>query len=318
MFKHAHIKSLLTVALFGLSACQLGGPKADTALAVEAMKTLSDDVMQGRRVGTDGAARARAYIAEVATTLNRGTEPDILPFSRQVTRRGETQTISGRNIVVTIPGREPDGPILVVTAHYDHVGIIDGEIYNGADDNASGVGALLSILKSFRETPPEHEVQLVWFDGEEFGLTGAVAYVGAITDDRPRLVMNMDMISQNADGVIYAAGTYHTPALKPLIERAAQRSGMTVRFGHDQPDAKQDDWTHSSDHAPFHARGIPFLYYGVQDHEHYHRPTDDFATIPLDVYRKSVQLMVSTAHAFDERLDDLARSPTPTKLDTGP
>jgi Zn-dependent M28 family amino/carboxypeptidase len=272
------------------------------------MKTLSDDVMQGREWGTDGNARARAYIKRMVAEMNGGIEPEEHAFTRTVTRRGQTRDVSGTNLIVTLPGRNPDGPVLEITAHFDHIGVTeDGQIYNGADDNASGVGALFSILKSFREKPPQHEVKLVFLDTEEVGLAGAYEYVAAHLDDRPRVNINLDMIAQNEDGEIYAAGTHHTPELKPIIEEAAKGLGLTVIFGNDAPSFGANDWSNSSDHAAFHAVGIPFIYLGVADHPHYHRITDTFETIPLDVYRRVVQLTVNTAHALDDNLDAIAK-----------
>lgn len=302
------IVALAALSALSLTSCSNSAPKADHELATFALKTLSDDVMQGRKVGTDGAARARAFIVKIATPMNRGVEPDIIPYTQEVSRRGETRIISGKNIIIPIAGRVSGGPVLDITAHYDHVGVRDGEIYNGADDNASGVGALLAILKSFSEHPPEHDVNIIWLDGEESGLSGAYAYVSTI-DDRPRLNMNLDMISQNEAGEIYMAGSHHTPALKPLIETAAKGTNLSVKFGHDRPEDGPNDWTLQSDHGAFHTRGISFVYFGVEDHEHYHQPTDTFESIPLSTYRGAVQLSVNTAHILDEQLDDIARAP---------
>ena len=307
------MKHLLLILSAGLAACSPAlAPDADTALATQAMKTLSDDAMQGRGVGTDGGKRARAFLVRSVEGLS-GTAPELDRFTATLDFRDrEPETITGQNIIARVPGRTPgEGPVLEITAHYDHLGVRDGVVYNGADDNASGSGALLAILKSFLENRPEHDVNIVWLDGEERRLSGARHYVKAITDSRPRLNLNLDMISQNADGEIYMAGAHHEPALKPVMERAAQGTGLTLRFGHDRPEDGADDWTLQSDHAAFHARGVPFAYLGVEDHPHYHQPTDDFGTVPLDTYAGAVQLAVNAAHALDDALDSLARPLSP-------
>lgn len=298
---------LLAACALTLIACQANsGPKADVDLATNALKVLSDDAMQGRQVGTEGGMRAIQFLETQITGLKEA--PERQPFSRTVERRGEVREINGINLLSRIPGRTPgEGPELIVMAHFDHVGVQNGEIYNGADDNASGTGALLAIYKSFLEDRPEHDVLIAYLDGEEFGLTGARHLVETLTDGRPRVALNMDMISQNQDGIIYASGTYHTPAMQPLVERAAQGVDLDVRFGHDRPEEGSNDWSLMSDHGPFHAAGVPFLYFGVEDHEHYHQPTDDFETIPLPVYHGAVQLSVNTAHLFDAELDKLAK-----------
>jgi Zn-dependent M28 family amino/carboxypeptidase len=216
-------------------ACSPGGPapKADVAMATDAMRILSADDMQGRRAGTEGNTKARLYISAQAAKLNDGDAPTEQSFSWITTRRnGETRTVDGTNLILTIPGKSEEGPILEITAHFDHLGVKDDEVFNGADDNASGVGALLAILKSFRAAPPEHEVRIIWLDAEEMGLTGARHHIENQRNNRARVNLNLDMIAQNEDGTIYMAGSHHTPALKPLLTfvlgMTAQRTGPMI------------------------------------------------------------------------------------------
>lgn len=283
-------------------------PTADTELAINAMRALSADDMAGRAGMTDGNVRARNYIISAITDLTDGTSPELHNYSYELTRGGNSRTIEGTNIILPIAGKSDGGPVLEITAHFDHLGTTDaGEIYNGADDNASGVGALLSILESFQDNPTEHDTNLIWLDTEELGLGGARRYVAERLDDRPRLNLNLDMIGQNKDGEIFGSGTYHYPALASIVEQAAKGTGLIVRLGHDRPEDGPGDWTNQSDHAAFHAVGIPFLYFGVEDHPHYHQPSDTFDTIPLETYRKTVQLAVNAAHLLDDNLDALAQ-----------
>jgi len=283
-------------------------PKADVAMATDAMRILSADDMQGRRAGTEGNTKARLYISAQAAKLNDGDAPTEQSFSWITTRRnGETRTVDGTNLILTIPGKSEEGPILEITAHFDHLGVKDDEVFNGADDNASGVGALLAILKSFRAAPPEHEVRIIWLDAEEMGLTGARHYIENQRNNRARVNLNLDMIAQNEGGTIYMAGSHHTPALKPLVQAAAETVDIDVRFGHDRPEDGVNDWTLQSDHGPFHRAGIPFVYFGVEDHPHYHQTTNEFETIPLARYHAAVQLAVNTAHILDDNLDAIAK-----------
>jgi Zn-dependent M28 family amino/carboxypeptidase len=76
--------------------------------------------------------------------------------------------------------------------------------------------------------------------------------------------------------------------------------GLNLLFGHDNPEGELDDWTFASDHGPFHQQGVPFIYFGVNDHEHYHRYTDDFETIPQDFYKASAALILNAIIAFDQ------------------
>lgn len=277
--------------------------------AIEIVKTLSDDAMMGRESGTDGIILARNYLRQEITAM------DVFDYtSEQQFTFGDDAT-RGSNLLARIDGETPgEGPLLILTAHYDHVGTKDGEVYNGADDNASGVAALIAVAESFTAKSPTHDMLFVWFDAEEKRLQGARNFVKDNTGllSRPTLNLNLDMVSQNKDGILYMAGAHHTPALKPLAETAAKGTGVTLKFGHDHPDDGPNDWTLQSDHGPFHLAGIPFAYFGVEDHPHYHKESDEFETLPLDVYRNNIKLLTNAAHIFDENLARLAR---PAKTD---
>ena len=97
-------------------------------------------------------------------------------------------------------------------------------------------------------------------------------------------------------------------ALRPLIETAAKTVDLDVRFGHDHPEYGVDDWTGQSDHRAFQQAGIPFVYYGVEDYEHYHQASDEFDIIPLNIYRDAVRLTVKTAYVLDTNLDAITQS----------
>ncbi|HFB54859.1 MAG TPA: M28 family peptidase, partial [Hellea balneolensis] len=141
------------------------------------------------------------------------------------------------------------------------------------------------------------------------GLLGARNYVktSGSFNTRPVLNLNLDMIAQSQKNELYMSGSYHTPALKSYIEQAAQGTDINLLFGHDRPEDGNDDWTSQSDHAAFHNVGVPFVYFGVEDHPYYHKPTDTFETLPLDFYKKSLNTVVNAAHILDDHLDTLAK-----------
>jgi hypothetical protein len=78
---------------------------------------------------------------------------------------------------------------------------------------------------------------------------------------------------------------------------------VSLKLGHDTgPDDSFDNWTYQSDHGVFAKAGIPWVYFGVEDHPEYHKPTDDFATVPQDFFLKAVQTVVMAARRFDDQL----------------
>ena len=307
------IRTLAIVTLTcGLAACSDAAEPipddASFATSIRVLETLSADDMQGRGIGSIGSKKARAYLKSEIEKLDHLT-----PLPDQPVIRGFLQ---GANILALYDAAPDDTqPLLVMTAHFDHLGKLGEDIFNGADDNASGSGALFAVAESFKENPPEHDVLFAWLDGEELGLWGAfiLARSDYISADRPIFNLNTDMVSQNVDGELVIAGTAHTPELRPLIEAIERPESITLDIGYDTPEDGWNDLTARSDHFAFHQRGLPWIKIGVGEHEHYHMPTDTFETIPLDQYRENLEFIVAVAQMLDVNLDTLAEKPEPIK-----
>jgi len=318
MIKQTLIASFFTGSAL-LTGCAPPAPEAKMETPLRVFETLASDAMQGRATGTAGGEKAREYLKQEIKALDVFDETRAQVFAFSPPGRNDQPTIEleGTNLIGVIDVDNDDTtPILIITAHYDHLGIRDGgTIFNGADDNASGSAALFAIAQSFAERPPKHDVALVWLDAEERGLSGARAFVAgdSLVQGRPVFNLNLDMVSQN-ERELYFSGAYHYPVLKTLMEKAAKGTGLTLSFGHDRPEDGPDDWTHQSDHAAFHAAGIPFGYFGVEDHPNYHRASDTYDTIPQKFYKCSVQTIVNAAHILDTYLDTVAK---PATLQTG-
>lgn len=293
-----------------VAACLLTAPAlaAPGDFAFEDVRMLSSDAMQGRGIGTEGSIDARLYI------LGRMREIGLAPTDQEFTfRKKGGADVTGVNVMAMIPGTEPGGRAIVISAHYDHLGVRDGQIYNGADDNASGVAGALAVAEAFRDKPPKHDVWIVFFDGEESGLRGACAFVEAPPVPLASIALNInfDMLSKNAKGELYAAGGAANPWVKAQLEALVPGAPVTLKLGHDTgPDDSFDNWTYQSDHGAFAKAGVPWVYFGVEDHAEYHKPTDDFATIPQPFFRDAVATVVAAARRFDDQLDSLERPST--------
>jgi Zn-dependent M28 family amino/carboxypeptidase len=231
------------------------------------IQVLTAPGMDGRGTGTPGNAKARAWIVERLGAIR----PLEAPFT--FTSKAGVP-MQGVNVVATCGGRRQELPPIVISAHYDHLGIRDGQTYHGADDNASGVAMLLAVAARCQQTPFSHPLVLAFLDAEEQGLQGARAFIAQSLARRPiALNINFDMVSRSAGREIYVAGPGRWPLLAPVLKAPASRASISVKFGHDTGGG-QDDWTQQSDHGPFHSAGIPFVYFGVEDHADYHQPTD--------------------------------------------
>lgn len=263
-------------------------PKAPPRVLLD-IETLADDSFLGRAAGTPGGQLAAAFVERRFREI--GIDGAFGAGFRQrvvLPTGGE-----GVNIVGQVPGTVFPQQAILVTAHFDGMGVRSGRVFNGADDNASGVAALLYLAEQFATDSPAHTILFAALDAEEIGLVGA----RTLADDPPMplgavlAVVNLDMVSR---GPLWAAGTTHYPHLRPILERAA-----SLRFGHDTG-AGADNWTGASDHAVFHRRGIPFVYLGVENHPDYHQPTDDADRIDPSVLAVAVDAIVRVVRALDE------------------
>jgi hypothetical protein len=282
----------------------------DSARLFDDLRALSADGMAGRRVGTPGGAQARAYV--IARFEAAGLEPigDRYdhPFRVRVQEARATE-LTGANVLGVVRGTDRPDRYLIVSAHYDHVGVIEGRVFNGADDNASGTAALFALATYFTQHRPAHSLLFAAFDGEEEGLLGSRAFVRQPPVPRDALgaTVNVDMIGRDDTNTLWVTGTFQQPFLKPLIARVAAEAPVHLRMGHDNPRDGRENWIGDSDQYSFFQAGIPALYVGVADEAQHHQPTDDYETITREFYVRAVETVLAIVQAFDR--EDMNRWP---------
>jgi Zn-dependent M28 family amino/carboxypeptidase len=267
------------------------------------IKILSSDSLEGRKTGTAGGEKARAYIID--QLKKSGIEAFVPGYTQSFSTTqsfGMVQKGDGVNVLAVIPGKRKE--TVVISAHYDHLGIYNNQIYNGADDNASGVVAILTIAQYFKKNVPEHRLIFAFFDAEERGLKGSAHFVEAINLKEENIVLNvnLDMVSRSDKNELYVCGTFLYPHLKVKLETLKTPEGITLLFGHDDPILKREDWTNQSDQFNFHRKKIPFIYFGVEDHPDYHRASDDVGKINASFYANSVETILQAVKALDKSL----------------
>lgn len=248
---------------------------------------LASDELAGRSPGSDGSIKAAAYM--IRHFKGYGLQPlqqDGSWFQEIPHINGNTTT--AKNILTVLPGRGSlKDQAIVVTAHYDHLGNrSDGQegedtIYNGADDNASGVSALLLIAKAVTSQsnalPKSHRtVIFASFDAEERGLLGARYYVQhpLWPLDKTAAIINFDSIGRLRMGKIFASMAESNPMLAQVIRDAARKRRIVAetRFGgHGR-----------SDHAVFLDRGIPGMHFFTGANSDYHHVTDHWERLNFD------------------------------------
>ncbi len=292
-------KLILTIAL--LSVFCANAQDIDRSSLLKDIETLSSDLFAGRKTGTEGNKAAAEYISArfIEAGLKSFQDKYRHPFSF---KNRKSELINGTNLIGFVKGKTDN--VIVISAHYDHLGVTNSMIYNGADDNASGVSVLIGIAEYFKVHKPHNTLLFIAFDAEEMGLQGAYAFLKEPVISKKSIIMNvnMDMVSHNDKSELYAVGTYKTPILKEIIEDADDNTGINILFGHDIPDSGKDDWTMQSDQGSFAKENIPFIYFGVEDHDDYHKPTDKFASINQHFFHSASIAILRSIIKIDKEL----------------
>lgn len=198
-----------------------------------------------------------------------------------------------RNVLGVIEGNNPD-EVIVLGAHYDHLGIHDGFIWNGADDNGSGTVGVMTLAKALMETgkKPEKTIVIALWTGEESGLLGSRYYV----DNLPfpvrnvKLNVNFDMISRyiSDDDTKKVIMTYTQsfPVFRSITEENIRKHGIDLTIEY-QP---SDNPPGGSDHRNFVSAGIPVMRFKPGHREEYHTPDDEISTVNWDIMEKILKL----------------------------
>ncbi|MBX3467012.1 MAG: M20/M25/M40 family metallo-hydrolase [Planctomycetes bacterium] len=201
----------------------------------------------------------------------------------------ERTPVTARNVVGRLPGGDPKlaHEVVVVGAHYDHVGrgghgSLDpngsGEIHNGADDNASGTAGMLELARAFSGAGkrPRRSIVFVGFSGEERGLLGSQAFVRQppLPLENVVAMINLDMIGRMRNESVEVGGVGTSPGFRALAERAVATQKLRATY--------DPSGYGPSDHASFYAAKVPVLFFFTGLHEDYHRPGDDAEKIDAE------------------------------------
>lgn len=258
---------------------------AQGAQPAAAVRYLAHDALGGRLAGSPQERCAADYVAAEMARIGLSPAGEDGGWFQEVelatTLNPHAPRGTGRNVLGRIPGAHPSlgEEVVVVGAHLDHLGAGAfgslapegaGRVHNGADDNASGVGALLAAAERLVAGPaPARTILFLAFTGEEFGLLGSAHFVAEPTVplERVRAMLNLDMVGR-LEGhplIVYGVGTAEEwPA---LVEAKAALAGLAV-------DMVPDGYG-PSDHTSFYRMDIPVLHLFTNTHADYHAPGDD-------------------------------------------
>ena len=280
---------------------QLGTP-------IETVRFLADDALGGRLAGSPGERCAGDFIAAMFASL--GLEPagsdgyfQELPLASAATPHAPAG--HGRNVLGLLRGRASGGEesAVIVGAHYDHLGLGafgsaagPGEIHNGADDNASGVAALLAAARVLAEgARPERSVLFIAFTGEEAGLIGSAYYVAhpSFPLENTVAMINLDMVGRLEEGelIVYGVGT--AAEWRETMPAANEGPQISLEY--------EESGFGPSDHTSFYAVGIPVLHLFTNVHADYHSPTDDAEKIDAAGLGRVAELTANVAGLLSNR-----------------
>lgn len=273
------------------------------------LKALSADNLIGRKFASEGSQKAQEYLV---TSLKLA---QISPFQGQYQHTFKHEKVfastkQGTNIIGMVKGYAKPEQYIVLSAHYDHLGKSRGKIYNGADDNASGVAALLVYAKQIALAPLQHSVIFLFTDGEEIDLLGAKAFVKQQESLLNKIIINIniDMIAgdkrtkklhyihKGLDKVLSRQNYSHFESFTSSTFPIKMQYGFRAKMASGM---KRVNWINASDHSAFYHQKIPVFYFGVGTHKNYHSPNDTFEKVNLDFYAKASQVILKYIEFID-------------------
>ena len=280
---------------------------------------IASDEMEGRNTGSAGQKKAGEYIIKQYKDMGVPHPTPMSSYYQKVpanflnAKRAKGLPDS-ENILAFIKGSEKPDEIIVISAHYDHVGTQKGVVYNGADDDGSGTVALIEIAEAFQYAKkaghgPKRSVLLLHVTGEEHGLLGSDYYSENPVFPLVNTVanLNIDMIGRCDPGncgkdYVYVIGSEMLSSELKKINETANKSttNLELNYKYDDPNDK-DRLYYRSDHYNFAKNGVPVIFYFDGIHEDYHKPTDDADKIDYVALQKRAQLVFATAWEIANR-----------------
>ena len=282
------------------------------------LMVIASDEMEGRQTGSEGQKKAGVYMIDYYKNLGvsypkaLGSYYQKVPKEALKSRRGELP--DSENILAFIEGTEKPEEIIVISAHYDHVGTNNGVIYNGADDDGSGTVAVMEIAEAFQQAKksgkgPKRSILFLHVTGEEHGLLGSKYYSDNPVFDLKNTVVNLniDMIGRSdkeneGKNYVYVIGSDMLSTELKKINVAANKAtqNLELNYKYDDPNDPMRLY-YRSDHYNFAKHGIPVAFFFDGIHEDYHQPTDDPEKIDYPLLQKRAQLVFATAWELANR-----------------
>ena len=295
-----------------------------SSISIESLRTnltyIASDETEGRETGSDGQKKAGKFIIDFykknGISFPKGADSyyQKVPAAFLNAKRNENLPDS-ENIWAFIEGSEKPDEIVVLSAHYDHVGIKDGEVYNGADDDGSGTVALMEMAAAFQKAKnegngPKRSILILHVTGEEHGLHGSRYYSenplfplkNTVADVNIDMIGRRDDFHKDSNNYVYVIGSdYLSTDLFNICESVNQQYiKLTIDYKYnDKKDPNR--FYYRSDHYNFAKHNIPSVFLFNGTHADYHKPSDEVGKIEFDALTKRTQYAFAIAWEIANR-----------------
>lgn len=278
---------------------------------------LSSDILEGRKTGGKRQKMAVNYFTAYYKHLDLlapGMYPDYTQNIPQEYFEGKSKGPS-KNVLAYIEGTEFPNEIIVISAHYDHLGMKGDEVYNGADDNASGSSAVMELAEAFQMAKkqgngPKRSILFIHFTGEEIGLYGSKFYMEhpAFPLDSTIVDLNIDMVGRvdekhkDNKEYIYLIGSDRLSQDLHKISQEANKTYTHLKLDYTYDNEEDpNNYYKRSDHYNFAKNNIPVIFYFNGSHSDYHRITDTADKIDFELLALRTRLVFYTAWEIANR-----------------
>lgn len=284
--------------------------------------TLASDEYEGRKTGENGQKLASKFLIESYKQLNIAAASSDGNYSQEIPKAyfNGRSNANSENIIAFIEGGEKKDEYLIISAHYDHVGVKDGNVYNGADDDASGTSSILEIAEAFQKAVesghrPKRSIVFLHVTGEEIGLYGSRFYTENPIFPLSNTVanLNIDMVGRVDEkhienpNFVYLIGADKISTELHTISEDINKKYVNLTLDYTYNDEKDPNrFYYRSDHYNFAKNNIPIIFYFNGVHKDYHKSTDTADKIRYDLLKKRTQLIFYTAWEIANRNDRLA------------
>ena len=292
---------------------------AETITAKELKESLyvyASDYFQGRETGSIGQKRAIDFLQDFYSShgINPAKGTDFYTQSMTLDIKGVD--VNTENVAAIIEGSKFPEEYIIISAHLDHIGIENGEINNGADDDGSGTVALLEIAEAFKMAKmegngPKRTLVFLHVTGEEKGLLGSQYYTQnpLYPLEKTMVNLNVDMIGRTDPkridkdpNYIYLIGADRlSQDLHDISEKAnLEHTQLKIDYTFNEED-DPNRFYYRSDHYNFAKNNIPVIFYFSGTHEDYHKPGDTVDKIMYELLAKRTKLIFYTAWELANR-----------------